>query len=81
MLKCQKYFHLHSTMYLLNPDLSSKINVSTEFTFHYVPIKSQSLYTLQMRDIHLHSTMYLLNPIDDLTNCPQNLIYIPLCTY
>ena len=37
------YFHLHSTMYLLNPESSSAVYFSRRFTFHYVSIKSKSI--------------------------------------
>ena len=53
---------LHSTMYLLNPESSpSQTFARTEFTFHYVSIKSR-LYVLAIEAVlNLHSTMYLLN--------------------
>ena len=35
------YRNLHSTMYLLNPTYSlATVNVKSQFTFHYVSIKS-----------------------------------------
>ena len=34
----------------------------TEFTFHYVSIKSALQLIQALANAHLHSTMYLLNP-------------------
>ena len=49
-------------MYLLNRVDNETVVPVTEFTFHYVSIKScVCAYTVRV-SVHLHSTMYLLNP-------------------
>ena len=48
-------------MYLLNRVDNETVVPVTEFTFHYVSIKScVCAYTVRV-SVHLHSTMYLLN--------------------
>ena len=54
--------YLHSTMYLLNPTYSlATVNVKSQFTFHYVSIKSVINFHVCRNFRYLHSTMYLLN--------------------
>ena len=56
-----KGIDLHSTMYLLNHDVTDAHSGRTQFTFHYVSIKSRQRTVKQQIDEYLHSTMYLLN--------------------
>ena len=56
--------NLHSTMYLLNQaDTADGKGGVSEFTFHYVSIKSYLMLLICLYLLHLHSTMYLLNLI------------------
>ena len=49
-------------MYLLNPTYSlATVNVKSQFTFHYVSIKSVINFHVCRNFRYLHSTMYLLN--------------------
>ena len=80
-MKMTAITHLHSTMYLLNPEKFPMLPLVSVFTFHYVSIKSlvQLLSLAILTD--LHSTMYLLN-LNPLTYRRRRLfIYIPLCIY
>ena len=56
------YFeNLHSTMYLLKHACSFNLLLHRRwFTFHYVSIKTKSLFYQVACHIYLHSTMYLL---------------------
>ena len=62
-MKIPEGSHLHSTMYLLNPDENITISeIGLLFTFHYVSIKSLGKVYTPPVEMYLHSTMYLLNP-------------------
>ena len=73
---------LHSTMYLLKPTPDNSKDDSDKFTFHYVSIKTSTLYAAALLSLpHLHSTMYLLKPSPICFVVIVILIYIPLCIY
>ena len=50
-------------MYLLNLIKICIQLINTQFTFHYVSIKSQCGTAGEFLRVHLHSTMYLLNRV------------------
>ena len=76
------FLHLHSTMYLLNRNVTRWKHSILKFTFHYVSIKSISQVLHWLYFLHLHSTMYLLNPKANADKLVKELkIYIPLCIY
>ena len=76
-----RLFNLHSTMYLLKLTLLYICTVQSEFTFHYVSIKTNYEHPYQTDKQYLHSTMYLLKLLLPALLLLQLLIYIPLCIY
>ena len=69
--------HLHSTMYLLNPERSvGKTRTHGNiFTFHYVSIKSPVDVASEIESLYLHSTMYLLNQHGNKHKCKVQFLF------
>ena len=54
--------YLHSTMFLLKPEIQIRDSASNTFTFHNVSIKTEDDHQELEPDANLHSTMFLLKP-------------------
>ena len=79
-----RLFNLHSTMYLLKLTLLYICTVQSEFTFHYVSIKTVQASGYILILINLHSTMYLLKHLlednTDLTVLTFTFHYVSIKT-
>ena len=74
--------NLHSTMYLLNHDVTDKTTEKTEFTFHYVSIKSSG--SESNKTLYKGFTFHYVSiksVWDHKRRINNYVIYIPLCIY